>query len=152
MPDASAIALFPDSALVEGGELVLGGIRASELSERFGTPLVVYCEGTLRARACAFRKAVGASGRVVFGTKAFPSVALLRLFREEGVGADVASSGELAFALAAGLTGPELVVHGNNKDGPFLREAAALGAPIVLDAPDEAELAASAGARQVLVR
>jgi diaminopimelate decarboxylase len=152
MPNAGALELFPDSALVEGGELVVGGIRASELSERFGTPLVVYCEGTLRALARAFRKAVGARGRVVFGTKAFPSVALLRLFREEDVGADVASSGELAFALAAGLTGPELVVHGNNKDEAFLREAAALGAPIVLDAPDEAELAASARARQVLVR
>ena len=55
-------------------------------------------------------------------------------------------------AHAAGLTGDELVVHGNNKDGAFLRQAAAEGAPVVLDAPDEAALASDAGVERVLVR
>ena len=64
------------------------------------------------------------TGRLVYGTKAFPNVAVLRLLREEGVGADVASEGELAIALAAGLTGDELVVHGNNKSPAFLAAAA----------------------------
>ena len=77
---------------------------------------------------------------------------MLRLLREEGVGADVASSGELAFARAAGIAGGDLVVHGNNKDDSFLREAAGEGAAVVLDAPDEAELAAAAGVERVLVR
>ncbi len=95
--------------------------RASELAERFGTPLVVYCEETLRGQARALRAAVGDDGRVFYGTKAFPNVAVLRILREEGIGADVASAGELAFARAAGLTGDELVVHGNNKDDAFLR-------------------------------
>jgi diaminopimelate decarboxylase len=144
--------LFPDSARVEGGELELGGVAASSLAERFGTPLVVYCEETLRRRAQSFRDAVGADGRVFYGTKAFPSVALLHLLREEGLGADVASAGELDFARAAGLGGRELVVHGNNKDEALLREAAAEGAPVVLDAPDEVELAVAAGVREVLVR
>jgi diaminopimelate decarboxylase len=144
--------VLPHSARVENGELTLGGLRASELAERFGTPLVVYCEETLRGRARALRAAAGAGGRVFYGTKAFPSVAVLRLFREEGIGADVASPGELAFARAAGLTGDELVVHGNNKDGGFLAQAAAEGAPAVLDAPDEAALAAAAGVRLALVR
>jgi diaminopimelate decarboxylase len=144
--------LFPDSARLEDGELVLGGVRASDLADRFGTPLVVYCEVTIRRQAHAFTDAVGEGGRVFFGTKAFANVALLRLLREEGIGADVASPGELAFARAAGLTGAELVVHGNNKGVDFLREAAEAGAPVVLDAPDEAELAADAGVSQVLVR
>ena len=77
---------------------------------------------------------------------------MLRLLREEGIGVDVASAGELAFARAAGFRGEEIVVHGNNKDEAFLREAAAEGATVVLDAPDEAELAAAAGVRRVLVR
>ncbi len=144
--------LFPDSARLEEGELVLGGIRTSDLAERFGTPLVVYCEETVRGRARAFTDAVGDGGRVFFGTKAFANVALLRLLREEGIGADVASSGELAFAGAAGLTGDELVVHGNNKGLAFMRESAAERAPVVLDAADEAELAASAGVERALVR
>ncbi len=143
--------LFPDSARLAEGQLELGGVAASELVERFGTPLVVYCEETLRARARGLRAAIGA-GRIVYGTKAFPNVALLRLLREEGVGADVASEGELAVALAAGLSGAELVVHGNNKSPAFLAAAAQAGAPVVIDAPDEAELAASAGVGSVLVR
>ena len=53
---------------------------------------------------------------------------------------------------AAGLAGDELVVHGNNKDEAFLAQAAAIGAPVVLDAPDEAELAAAAGVQRALVR
>ena len=48
--------LFPDSAAVEGGELVLGGVAASTLADAHGTPLVVYCEQTLRARARAYRE------------------------------------------------------------------------------------------------
>ncbi len=143
--------LFPDSARIEDGELVLGGTAASALTERFGTPLVVYCEETLRARARGLQAAIG-DGRIFYGAKAFANVALLRLLREEGVGADVASAGELAFALAAGFGANELVVHGNAKDGAFLTEAARAGVPVALDAPDEAELATTAGVERVLVR
>jgi len=106
----------------------------------------------VRANARALRAALGHDGRVFFGTKAFPNVALLRVLHEEGVGADVASEGELAFARRAGLDGERLVVHGNNKDEAFLRGAAASGAPVVLDAADEAGLAAAAGVARVLVR
>jgi diaminopimelate decarboxylase len=144
------IELLPDSAELDG-ELTLGGLAAEELAARFGTPLVVYCEATLRARARALRTAV-AGGFVAFGTKAFPNVAVLRLLREEGVGADVASLGELAFARAAGLAGRELVAHGNNKDDAFLTAAATAGAVVALDAADEASLAAAAGTRRALVR
>ena len=144
--------LFPDSASIDAGELSLGGLRASDLAERFGTPLYVYCETTLRTQARSLVNAAGETGRVFYGTKAFPNVAVLRIFRDEGVGADVASSGELAFARAAGLARGELIVHGNNKDEALLRQAALERSPVVLDAPDEAELAAAAGVEQVLVR
>ena len=144
--------LFPESARITGDELSLGGVPAAELANRFGTPLVVYCEETLRRQANALRAAAGEDGRVFYGTKAFPSVAVLRLFREEGIGADVASAGELAFARAAGLGGAELVVHGNNKDDAILHAAASEQASVVLDAPDEAGLAAAAGVERVLVR
>ena len=104
---------------------------------------------------------MGAPGRCVqrsvaavstTGRRRSRNVAVLRLLREEGIGADVASAGELAVAAAAGFDGDELVVHGNNKDEGFLAAAAAAGAPVVLDAPDEAELAAAAGVAQALVR
>ena len=146
------LALFPHSAALEGASLAIGGLTAEALAEEHGTPLVVLCEETVRANARALRAALGHDGRVFFGTKAFPNVALLRMLHEEGIGADVASEGELAFARRAGLGGDRLVVHGNNKEEAFLRAAAASGAPVVLDAADEAGLAAAAGVAQVLVR
>jgi diaminopimelate decarboxylase len=144
--------LFPGSSCIDSGELTVGGVAAPKLAERFGTPLVVYCEETLRERAHALTDAAGTGGRVFYGTKAFPNVELLRLLRSEGIGADVAAPGELAFARSAGLSGDDLVVHGNNKEVAFLCSAADEQAPVVLDSPDEAELAARAGVTRVLVR
>ena len=145
------LALFPHTARIESGELAVGGLRATELAERYGTPLVVYCEQTVRRRARLFRQAVGGA-LVVYGTKAFANVTLLRLLDEEGVGADVSTLGEIGFARAAGLSGEHLVVHGNNKSEDELGAAAELDALVVLDAPDEPERAAAAGVERVLVR
>ena len=81
------------------GLLQLDGLAATQLAERFGTPLVVYSEAALRERAQMFLRAVP-EALVVFGTKAFPNVAVMRLLAEEGIGADVSTLGELAFARA----------------------------------------------------
>ena len=145
------LALFPQTARVEAGILAVGGLGAAELAERFGTPLVVYCEETLRERARLFARAAPGA-LVVYGTKAFPNVALQRLLAEEGIGADVSTLGELAFARAAGLGGDRLLLHGNNKSDEELRAAAELGALVVLDAVDEPPRAAAAGVRRALVR
>ena len=93
--------LFPDTAAVESGRLVLGGIRATDLAREFGTPVVVYDEQTLRNQARAYL-AAAPGALVAYGTKAFPSIAVLQLFVEEGLGADVSTVGELEFALRAG--------------------------------------------------
>ena len=89
---------------------------------------------------------------VVYGTKALPNVALLRLLGAEGLGADVSTLGELAFARRAGVLGERLVFHGNNKSDDELREAAEAGALVVLDALEEIERARSAGVGAVLIR
>jgi len=143
--------LFPESAIVEDGELAVGGVRTSALTEEFGTPLVVYCEQTIRSQARAYRS-VDPKALVVYGTKAFANVALLRLLAEEGLGADVSTLGELEFALRAGLAGEQIVFHGNNKSDDELRAAARARALVVLDALDEVERAAAAEPRAVLVR
>jgi diaminopimelate decarboxylase len=143
--------VFPVSARVEAGELVLGGVGASALAERFGTPLVVYCEKTIRERVREVREVVP-DAILLYGSKAFPSVAILKLLAEEGVGADVSTLGELAFARAAGLQGDRLVLHGNAKSDEELRAAAEAGATVALDGEDEAERAAAAGVERVLVR
>jgi diaminopimelate decarboxylase len=148
---SNVLELFPESARIEDGQLTLGGLPASELANRHGTPLLVYCEQTIRAQVAAYREAAPGA-QIVYGTKAFANVALLRLLAEEGVGADVSTLGELAFARAAGIPGERIVFHGNNKSEEELRAAAEIGALVVLDAPGEAKAAAAAGVRRVLVR
>ena len=145
------LALFPRTATCADGELAVGGLRATELADRFGTPLVVYCERTLRERARRFVGAVPGT-RIVYGAKAFANVALLRLLAQEGLGVDVSTLGELEFARRSGLSGGRVVVHGNNKSDDELRAAAALDALVVLDELGEAERAAAAGVRRTLVR
>jgi diaminopimelate decarboxylase len=143
--------LLPDDAAVVAGELVLGGAPVSELVREFGTPLVVYDEATLRGQADAYRRAAPGA-LVAYGTKAFPSLAVLRLFAEEGLGADVSTAGELEFALRAGLTGDRLVIHGNNKEDELLERATEVDALIVIDSLDELERAQAARARRFLIR
>jgi diaminopimelate decarboxylase len=144
--------LFPDTAAVEDGELTVGGISTTALAEEFGTPLVVYDELTVLAAARAYREAAP-DALVLYGVKAFPSVALLEVLAREGLGADVSTLGELAFARAASVPGERVVVHGNNKSDEELQEAAKAGVRfVVLDALDEIERAAAAGVKHVLVR
>src|SRR3954447_19835706 len=144
----AVIELFPDTAAVEHGELVVGGVRASALAAEFGTPLVVCCRETVLSRARAYA-CVDPDTLVVYGTKAFPNVALLRLLAAEGLGADVSTRGELEFALRAGVPGDRIVFHGNNKSDDELGAAATAGALVVLDALDEAERAKAAGIETV---
>jgi len=127
-------------------------VRSSALADEFGTPLVVYCEQTIRARAREYR-AAAPDALVVYGTKAFPNVALMGLLAGEGLGADVSTLGELRFAQRAGIPGDRLVVHGNNKSDEELRATAeARVAYVVLDSVEELDRARAAGAGRLLVR
>src|SRR5918999_3502812 len=98
-------------------------------------------------------RAAAPEARILYSVKAFQNLALLRLFTGEGLGADVSTFGELAYALRAGVPAELIVVHGNNKSDEELRAAADAGvALVVLDALDEVERGAEAGVRRVLVR
>ena len=149
---SSLVELFPDTAALDDGELSVGGIRLSDLAAEHGTPLVVYDEATILSAVQAYR-AAAPEALLVYGVKAFPNAAVLRLLADEGVGADVSTLGELELALRAGVPGERLVVHGNNKSDEELAAAAGAEASfVVVDALDEVERAAQAGVRRILVR
>ncbi len=144
--------LFPDTAAIVGGELSIGGVHASSPAEELGTPLVVYCEETIRATARAYRRGAPEAA-IVYGTKAFPNVAIMRMLAEEGIGADVSTLGELRFAQAAQVPPDRIVLHGNNKSDEELAAAAEADVwLVVLDAPEEVERAVAAGVSRTLLR
>jgi len=119
--------VFPDSAEVDSqGELILGGCKASDLAAKYGTPVYVLDEDTLRARCRSFidefRKIYPATS-VSYACKAYINPILAKLFLEEGMGFDVVSGGELATTVNAGIPMDEVYFHGNNKTPQELEEA-----------------------------
>src|SRR3954447_14532372 len=145
------------SRLTEASELEIGGCDMRALAREFGTPCYVVAEDDLRARARAFVAAFRARTDdfdVHFATKAFPCTALMRVMREEGLGCDVASGGELTLALAAGFDPARIVLHGNAKSEAELRMAVDAGVGyVVLDNLDELErLQGITGDQRVMLR
>lgn len=114
--------LLPDSAEIgSDGELFIGGCSVLELAETYGTPLFIYDEEHVRARA---REAVAAFGPgVAYASKAFLCRAMARLVHDEGMDIDVSTAGEFHIARSAGVPAANLVYHGNNKSVTELREA-----------------------------
>jgi diaminopimelate decarboxylase len=121
--------------------VLIGGCVLEQVAETFGTPAFVVDEADLRATARTFREAFAswhADTRVCFATKAFPCAPVERVIAEEGLGCDVAGSGELAIALAAGFRPADIVLHGTAKTDADLAEALAVGVGlVVIDGPDD---------------
>lgn len=130
--------LLSDNAIVgSDGNLSVGGCSIAEIAAEYGTPVFVYDEAHLRARC---QQAVAAFGhqQVVYATKAFLCRAMARLVYEEGLLLDVASGGELAVVLAAGVPADVCTLHGNNKSMKELSEAIVAGVRhIIVDSFDE---------------
>jgi|SRR5215218_1506878 len=129
------------SRLNERGALEVGGCDVVELAREFGTPAYVYAEDDMRSRARAYTEAFRARTErfeVIYAAKALPCTAVFRLFAREGLGADVASGGELHLALAGGFDPARLYMHGNNKSQAELDYAIEQGVGhIVVDSFDE---------------
>ena len=131
------------SRLNERGRLEVGGCDVVDLAREFGTPAYVYAEDDMRARARAYTAEFRARTEhfeVIYAGKAFPCAAVFRLFADAGLGADVASGGELHLALAGGFDPARLYMHGNNKSRAELDYAIERGVGhIVVDSFDEVE-------------
>lgn len=121
------------------GVLAIAGVSARELVNQYGSPLFILDEADVRMRARAYRHAY-ASCDIYYAAKAFLSVEFARWVHEEGLGIDVCTLGELRTALAAGIPGNDLLMHGNNKSDEELKAAIAANAAfIVVDSLSEIE-------------
>lgn len=157
MNDPLPSSLLPDTAAIDvDGRLSIGGCDVLGLAERYGTPLFVYDEDHIRSR-CG--EAVAALGRgATYASKAFLCRAMARLAAEEGMGIDVATGGELAVVLAAGVPAERTVLHGSNKSSDELRFALEVGVGrVVVDSDDELDrieslVAAGSPVPKVLLR
>src|SRR5918993_209908 len=102
------------------GEFAPSGVPISEIAREYGTPFYLYHGETIVERVRRVREALGTE--VSYSVKANPSLGVCQLIaREREAGAEVASSGELAVARAAGFEPEDIVFAGPGKTDDELR-------------------------------
>ncbi len=113
------LSLFPLTVEVSNrSHLIIGGCDTIELAVEFGTPLYVFDEFSLRNKCAEFKTGFGqrySDTTVIYACKAFINRAIALILKEEGLGLDVASAGELGIAQSAGFPLDTVYFHGNNK-------------------------------------
>ena len=133
------------------GELHAEDVPLARIAQQVGTPVYVYSRATLERHAQVFREGLSElpSVHLAFAVKSNPNLAVLKVLKEQGFGADVVSEGEMRRALAAGIPAADIVFSGVGKTRREL--AAALEAGIGqfnLESEEEGEeLAALAAER-----
>jgi len=112
-------AMLPDTAAVtRKGHLSVGDCDVVRLASEFGTPLYVFDEATLRRMCSEYREEFGRrypDSLVIYAAKAFINRGLAAIIKEEGLGLDVVSGGELSIAKSVGFPMDRVYFHGNNK-------------------------------------
>jgi len=158
--DLPKLSLFPlTKEIGSGGHLHIGDCDCVELAKKFGTPLYVFDEVTLRSRCQEFKSEFTKrypDTTIVYAAKAFLNRAIATILKEEGVGLDVVSGGELSLAQSVYFPGEKVHFNGNNKTADELKLALDWGiGRIVVDNFDEMELlnslAGEMGIRQTIL-
>ncbi len=103
----------------EDGELCFADMPLSHLARQYGTPLYLYDEARIRHNCRVYLDAVregfGETARVMYASKAASFKQLYRIMKEEGLGVDVVSCGEIYTADLAGFPLENAYFHSNNK-------------------------------------
>lgn len=101
------------------GNLEIGGCDCVALAQKYGTPLYVMDEELIRKNCRTYKNSIekhyDGNGLVLYASKAFSCKAIYRIVKEEGLGIDVVSGGELYTALSVGFPVEKIYFHGNNK-------------------------------------
>ncbi len=119
--------LFPQAAGVnDRGHLTIGGCDAVSLAAQYGTPLYVLDEATLRAKCREYRQEFSRrfpDSLIIYACKAFICPSLVAILRDEGLGLDVVSAGEISIARSVAFPPDRVYFHGNNKSSDELSYA-----------------------------
>jgi diaminopimelate decarboxylase len=108
-------------------ELTFGTVPVSQIAAQVGTPFFAYGGDALLARLRHVKAALGSETELYFSLKANPSLGLCQLVAREGIGAELASIGELLLAQRAGFKPQNVIFAGPGKTDHELKEAVAWG-------------------------
>jgi diaminopimelate decarboxylase len=132
------LSIWPASARdATRGDVKVGGVALADIAQQFGTPVYVLDEDEVRGRCRLYREAFPDTA-IMYAAKAYLCRAVATWVREEGLGLDVCSAGELELAVSAGFPAERIVMHGNAKSPDDIHTALRLGVGrIVVDSLTE---------------
>lgn len=112
---------------VENGILHFAGQDTTKLAAQYGTPLYLMDEDKIREKCRAYKNAFekhfGPSAQPLYASKACCFKRIYEIMREEEMGIDVVSSGEIYTAMKAGFDLSQAYFHSNNKTDEDIRFA-----------------------------
>lgn len=115
---------------IENGILYFDDVALLDIAEKYTTPVVVFSESRIRENArdvlIAFKKYYNRS-YVYYALKANSILSIVKIIREEGLGCEVASYGEIIKALKAGCRLEDIIFNGPGKTVKELENAIKLG-------------------------
>lgn len=113
------------------GHLTICGADTVALAQKYGTPLYVMDENKIREICRMYKQSIqkfySGNGLPLFASKAFCCKEICRIMKEEAMGLDVVSGGELYTAVQAGFPTENIQFHGNNKTGREISYALTCG-------------------------
>ncbi len=97
--------------------LTIGGCDMVDLAQKYGTPLYVVDEQTIRSICKDYKKAFSKYEKtnMMYASKALCNSAVSRIIASEGFGFDVVSGGEIYTLYKAGIDMSKVLFNGNNK-------------------------------------
>ncbi|HET9587440.1 MAG TPA: diaminopimelate decarboxylase [Anaerolineales bacterium] len=140
---ADRLALFPDSTRVRNDSLFIAGHDLASLAEHHGTPLYIYDLLTIDACLAEYRSALRGHypgpSHITYAGKAFLCKAIAEWTQVHNLQVDCTGEGEIAIAIAGGVTRGNILVHGVNKSNADLEAALKHAGTIVVDNLTELE-------------
>lgn len=129
---------------VKNGHLFWDGCDTVDLAKTYGTPLYVFSQSIIEERCQELRRDFVdkyENVRVAYASKAFSTMAMLKIIEKQGFSLEVLSDGELHTALQAGFPVEKIEINGNNKSMAELEMAIDHGVGrIIVDSLQEVDL------------
>ena len=117
------------AAINSEGNTQIGGCDLVELADKFGTPLYVLDEETIRSVCKDYKKAFSKYPKtnIMYASKALCTQAVVKILDSEGFGFDTVSGGEIYTVYKSGIDMSKVLFNGNNKSYEELGLALDLG-------------------------
>lgn len=116
-------------------QVKIAGVAATDLAKEYGTPLYVYDVPQMRQQMRDFKQAFenrDVAFAVSYASKAFATVAMYEVVKQEGLHLDIVSGGELYTARRADFPMENISFNGNNKSAEELQMAIDYGVGTVI--------------------